>query len=231
LTKIKDHLIAGGIAGAVAKTVIAPGDRIKILYQVNSDRQFTYRNAFKSAKLIVNNSGFQGLWRGHSSTLMRVVPYSAISFTSYEIFHEQLNKLFEASAATFPSLATSSSNSMSHSSPNEIADNTSKEKTDKSNKNDTHNHLNSHNNNSALIANRFCAGALAGAVATTCTYPLDLMRARMAAHWNHQPLYNNYFDAFKTIISKEGVPALFDGKHLIHFLLLLLISHVPPSFS
>ncbi len=30
------RLVAGGVAGAVSKTVIAPGDRIKILYQVTT---------------------------------------------------------------------------------------------------------------------------------------------------------------------------------------------------
>lgn len=58
---------------------------------------------------------------------------------------------------------------------------------------------------------RFLGGALAGATATTLTYPLDLMRARMAAHWDLSPRYPNYFAAFELAIKEEGFLALFKG--------------------
>ena len=39
---------------------------------------------------------------------------------------------------------------------------------------------------------RFVAGAAAGATAQTITYPLDLLMARNAAHWNKVPRYTSY---------------------------------------
>jgi hypothetical protein len=37
------------------------------------------------------------------------------------------------------------------------------------------------------VSYRFMAGSLAGATATVATYPLDLVRARIAAHWSIVP--------------------------------------------
>lgn len=55
-----ESLLCGSIAGAVAKTVIAPGDRIKILYQINAERVFSWRAALKTAKHIHRDAGIPG---------------------------------------------------------------------------------------------------------------------------------------------------------------------------
>jgi len=47
-----ENLICGGIAGSIAKTVIAPFDRVKILYQTNTERIFSYGSAIKTGKHI-----------------------------------------------------------------------------------------------------------------------------------------------------------------------------------
>ena len=63
-------------------------------------------------------------------------------------------------------------------------------------------------NFSVSPATRFICGASAGATSVILTYPLDLMRARLA--------YNNYsqsnlFSIIKSIIQTEGVGSLFQG--------------------
>ena len=61
------------------------------------------------------------------------------------------------------------------------------------------------------ITTRFCAGAAAGATATTLTYPLDLVRARLAAHWSLQPRYSGLTGGIREIVETEGVMALYAG--------------------
>eukprot|EP00039_Didymoeca_costata_P026506 m.16036 g.16036 ORF g.16036 m.16036 type:complete len:315 (-) comp5569_c0_seq2:35-979(-) len=153
-------LVAGGCAGAVAKTVTAPLDRIKILYQVNPERPFTYGRAYKSFRTILRHSGWQGLWRGNGAALIRVIPYASISYMSFDRFERLFSEYV------------------------------SKDKG---------------------AGSRFMSGAAAGATATTITYPLDLCRARMAAHWGTNPLYSSYIDAFRHIVRIEGARALWNG--------------------
>jgi solute carrier family 25 protein 42 len=69
-----ESLIAGGAAGAVAKTIIAPADRIKILFQVDSTRKFTLSRAYDMGRTIVQQHGVRGLWRGNGATMLRVIP-------------------------------------------------------------------------------------------------------------------------------------------------------------
>ncbi|QSL66787.1 hypothetical protein MERGE_001173 [Pneumocystis wakefieldiae] len=86
--------IAGGISGCVAKTIIAPLDRIKILFQTSNPHYLEYskmRFGFLHAgRNIWKNEGIFGLFRGHSVTLIRVFPYAAIKFLSYEKYRDLL---------------------------------------------------------------------------------------------------------------------------------------------
>ena len=82
-TTAVESLVAGGVAGAVAKTVIAPADRVKIIYQVDAARAFTLTNAARTARNIVAAEGAIGLWRGNGVMMARVVPYAGVSFLAY----------------------------------------------------------------------------------------------------------------------------------------------------
>lgn len=124
--------IAGGISGSAAKTLIAPLDRIKILFQTSNPEFRQYRGLFvgmvRAGRKIVRNDGVLGLFQGHSVTLMRIFPYAAIKFVAYEQIRSMLipNDRYETGAR------------------------------------------------------RFMAGLLLGIASVVCTYPLDLVRVRLA---------------------------------------------------
>ncbi|AMD22284.1 HGL056Cp [Eremothecium sinecaudum] len=80
--------IAGGVAGSCAKTLIAPLDRIKILFQTSNPHYKRYAGSMSgmvlAGKEILINDGFRGFFQGHSATLVRIFPYAAIKFIAYE---------------------------------------------------------------------------------------------------------------------------------------------------
>jgi solute carrier family 25 protein 42 len=184
-----ESFLSGGIAGAVAKTIIAPGDRVKIIYQVSADRVFTFANAFKTGARIVERGGFLGLWRGHGATLLRVVPYASISFGTFPHYETLFGVLLGAP----------------------------KKEEEKGKGSAGHGHGHGHggggtNDGGLSVARRFLSGAAAGATATAATYPLDLLRARFAAHWSFETnRYPSYLSAIREIKDLEGWRALYSG--------------------
>lgn len=86
--------IAGGVAGCTAKTLIAPLDRIKILFQTSNPDFKKYsgsvRGTGRGLLYIWHNSGIWGLYQGHSATLLRVFPYAAIKFVAYDQIRDHL---------------------------------------------------------------------------------------------------------------------------------------------
>ena len=83
--------IAGGAAGAIAKTAIAPLDRVKISFQCSNSQSFSYREAIRFLITSHHKHGFTNHWRGNTATMARIVPSSAIRFSSHELFKHWLN--------------------------------------------------------------------------------------------------------------------------------------------
>lgn len=156
--KILTSLAAGAVAGAVAKTVIAPLDRTKINFQINN-KPFSFQCAFKFLRRSLKNEGFFALWRGNSATVTRIVPYAAIQYAAHEQFKILLNP----------------SKTKKHLPP----------------------------------ARRFLAGSLAGVTSVAFTYPLDLVRARMAV--TARDRYPNILEVFFKMYREEGLRTVYRG--------------------
>lgn len=77
------NIFAGGIAGMVAKSVVAPFDRIKILYQISS-AEFHIWKVPGVARNIIKTEGLSALWKGNMATMIRVFPYSGIQFMVFD---------------------------------------------------------------------------------------------------------------------------------------------------
>lgn len=82
------QLVAGGLAGCAGKTVVAPLDRVKILFQASNPQFAKYTGSWfgvaTAMKDIYRQDGGVGLYRGHSATLLRIFPYAGIKFLAYE---------------------------------------------------------------------------------------------------------------------------------------------------
>lgn len=251
-----ESLACGGLAGAAAKTVIAPGDRIKILFQTSSSRSFSWRAAVQTGKDIVVHEGGRGLWRGHSATLLRVVPFSATSFATFDPYkawlREGLPQLSDpavrflagagagmtATTLTYPldvfrarmaaseekfegyirsvrrivrkegalslwcGLRPTLLGIVPYSGMSYCMFETFKARLLERQR------LGGSENPSLPVHERLGAGAVAGLLAQSATYPLDVVRRRMQVDPRGHP---NEVAALRKILSAEGLAGLFKG--------------------
>jgi hypothetical protein len=91
---IFEKFIAGGVAGAVAKSVIAPLDRIKVLFQTTT-RLFTLHNGWLEMHRISSQEGIRAFWKGNCAQILRIMPYTAIvttkqQFSSFDYYKAKL---------------------------------------------------------------------------------------------------------------------------------------------
>lgn len=79
--------IAGGMAGAVSRTVVSPLERLKILFQIQSVGREEYKMSIgKALGKMWREEGFRGFMAGNGTNCVRIVPYSAVQFGSYNFY-------------------------------------------------------------------------------------------------------------------------------------------------
>jgi solute carrier family 25 phosphate transporter 23/24/25/41 len=86
---------AGGVAGAVSRTVVSPLERLKILFQIQSVGREEYKlSVGKGLAKMWKDEGWRGFMRGNGTNCIRIVPYSAVQFGSYN-FYKKVRNTFD----------------------------------------------------------------------------------------------------------------------------------------
>lgn len=161
-------LFAGGVAGGVSRTAVAPLERLKILLQVQNPHCIKYNGTVQGLKYIWSTEGFRGLFKGNGTNCARIVPNSAVKFFSYEKASKGILWLYKTQTG------------------NEDAE------------------LN------PLL--RLGAGACAGIIAMSATYPMDMVRGRLTVQTERSPYqYRGMVHALSTVLREEGPRALYRG--------------------
>ncbi|XP_042061240.1 mitochondrial carrier protein CoAc1-like [Salvia splendens] len=83
------ELIAGGAAGGIAKTAVAPLERTKILLQTRT-QGFHSLGIYPSLKKLLKHEGVAGFYKGNGASVLRIVPYAALHFMAYEQYRSQI---------------------------------------------------------------------------------------------------------------------------------------------
>ncbi|KAK9376234.1 mitochondrial carrier domain-containing protein [Lipomyces chichibuensis] len=80
--------VAGGVAGAVSRTVVSPFERMKIIMQVQGPGSANYSGVWGTLRRMWKEEGWRGYMRGNGINCVRIVPYSAVQYSSYTIYKE-----------------------------------------------------------------------------------------------------------------------------------------------
>ncbi|CAL4889047.1 unnamed protein product [Urochloa decumbens] len=166
------ELLAGGVAGGVAKTAVAPLERVKILFQTRR-AEFRGSGLIGSFRTIYQTEGVLGFYRGNGASVARIVPYAALHYMAYEEYRRWI-------ILGFPNVEQGP-----------VLD--------------------------------LMAGSIAGGTAVICTYPLDLIRTKLAYQVKgavsagfreckpSEQVYKGIMDCVKTIYRQNGMKGLYRG--------------------
>ncbi|OQS05548.1 Mitochondrial Carrier (MC) Family [Thraustotheca clavata] len=88
-----DYLAIGSISGAVAQTVSYPFDSVKKRLQAQELGAKRYNGMTDCFQKVIREEGMPALFRGTLPNMVRIVPYSAVMFASYEAAKKFLSSL------------------------------------------------------------------------------------------------------------------------------------------
>jgi solute carrier family 25 (adenine nucleotide translocator) protein 4/5/6/31 len=96
-TKFMADLLAGGVAGGISKTVVAPIERVKLLLQtqdsnprIKSGEIPRYTGIANCFTRVSAEQGFLSFWRGNTANVIRYFPTQAFNFA----FKDTIKNLF-----------------------------------------------------------------------------------------------------------------------------------------
>ena len=79
--------LAGGVAGAVSRTVVSPLERLKILFQIQCAGRTEYKMPVGQGLMKMwRDEGWKGFMRGNGANCIRIIPYSAVQFSSFNFY-------------------------------------------------------------------------------------------------------------------------------------------------
>eukprot|EP00908_Phaeocystis_cordata_P024969 Transcript_7428.p1 GENE.Transcript_7428~~Transcript_7428.p1 ORF type:complete len:313 (-),score=98.81 Transcript_7428:185-1123(-) len=80
--------LSGGVAGAVAKTAVAPLERIKLLNQAGQSA-----GLFATLHKVMHNEGWRALWRGNTVNVIRMIPNKGILLGCSDVYKDAMRSL------------------------------------------------------------------------------------------------------------------------------------------
>jgi solute carrier family 25 phosphate transporter 23/24/25/41 len=84
---VAKHLFAGAVSGGVSRSVVAPLERVKIEYMVNSLKA-RQEGFVGTLARIVRAEGPKGLFKGNSLNVARIAPTKAVEFFVFDCFKD-----------------------------------------------------------------------------------------------------------------------------------------------
>ncbi|KAK1442269.1 mitochondrial carrier domain containing protein [Babesia gibsoni] len=194
--KSKSYIACGLFSGVITKTICAPFDRIRLLYQVqpmfnqacalqkDSSHSFKYHGVLRTAEKIIQEEGARGLWRGNMMNTIRGGICYATKFGINDGAKERLGAFVPLQKWFAKRVADS----------------------------DDPGKMTAYNN----VILTLMSGASAGILQKVFSYPLDVVSVRMALGVNTKVLSNNCYycgivDCFTKILKTEGIRGFFKG--------------------
>lgn len=83
------HLWAGATAAMVARTFVAPLERLKLEYMLRGEE----KKLWDLIKTIAATQGLRGFWKGNLVNILRTAPFKAVNFYAFDTYQKQLLKL------------------------------------------------------------------------------------------------------------------------------------------
>jgi hypothetical protein len=158
----------------LAKSAVAPVDRIKILYQV-TNAHFRLRDIPTVMHTIIQTEGVAALWKGNGATMMRVFPYSGIQFMVFDYCksyflgeHARSQQLQQQQLQLLEMEETQQQQQQR------------RQRLQKNNNEQVKNKGGGGKAGGLSPIESLQAGVLAGTVSTLITYPLDVARVQLA---------------------------------------------------